>query len=212
MAVTKLRLVTVAWGGRYVDDLLSFCLPALLAPGNLPFLARDYDCEFIIVTSRPFVSRIEAHPLHARLGSLGRVEVRELDPLVVANGTYGLALTHANFQGFADLGESMREYYLLFAFADFILADGSLASLAPRMRAGAPLLMAPSYCAVRERAIPELRPFIDEEETSLAVKHPCPPLLLSPPPCPPSPRPPHLVVRRGLVGNRESRQGRLVCF
>src|SRR6266481_2288889 len=30
------RIITYAWGARYVDTLLTLTLPALLAPGNLP--------------------------------------------------------------------------------------------------------------------------------------------------------------------------------
>src|ERR1043166_3835888 len=36
-AVCPVRVVTYAWGEAYVDTLLSITLPAVLAPGNLPY-------------------------------------------------------------------------------------------------------------------------------------------------------------------------------
>ena len=39
------RVITYAWGDAYVEDLLSVTIPALLAPGNLPYLASQVSCE-----------------------------------------------------------------------------------------------------------------------------------------------------------------------
>ena len=39
------------WGSSYIDQFLEFGLPTLLAPGNLPALAKALPCEFIILTS-----------------------------------------------------------------------------------------------------------------------------------------------------------------
>jgi hypothetical protein len=33
------RIITCAWGEKYVGELLSMTVPALLAPGNLPYVA-----------------------------------------------------------------------------------------------------------------------------------------------------------------------------
>jgi len=166
---TGARLVTVAWGRRYVDDLLHLVLPSLLAPGNLPALAEAFACEIVIVTTPEWADRIRAHEVCPRLAAHATVDVRTLDAQVVADGTYGLALTEANFRGFTDLGEAMRDRYLLFFFADFVLADGCYRALVPRMLAGERVLLAPSYCAVREGAVPALEAHTDAATGALAV-------------------------------------------
>src|SRR4051812_43327839 len=46
----KARIVIPVWGAKYIERLAQLCLPALLAPGNLPHLAQHADCELTIVT------------------------------------------------------------------------------------------------------------------------------------------------------------------
>ena len=48
------RIITYGWGDRYVDFLLTFTLPALLAPGNLPYVASEVPCELVILTQRRY--------------------------------------------------------------------------------------------------------------------------------------------------------------
>jgi hypothetical protein len=48
------RVITYAWGEKYVDALLTLTLPALLAPGNLPYVASEVPCELVILTQRRF--------------------------------------------------------------------------------------------------------------------------------------------------------------
>jgi len=43
--VLPTRVITYAWGEKYVGELLSLTLPALLAPGNLPHVAATVPCE-----------------------------------------------------------------------------------------------------------------------------------------------------------------------
>ena len=52
------RLITMAWGERYVEELLGITIPALLAAGNLPALAGEFECEFVVVTETRFFDRI----------------------------------------------------------------------------------------------------------------------------------------------------------
>src|SRR5262249_15187729 len=49
-----LRFVTYAWGKNHVDDPLNFALSSALAPGDLPALAKLFDCTVVIVTEESF--------------------------------------------------------------------------------------------------------------------------------------------------------------
>src|ERR1700724_1558176 len=47
------RAVTVlmpVWGYRFVSQFLEFCLPTLLAPGNLPAVAALLPTRFVLLT------------------------------------------------------------------------------------------------------------------------------------------------------------------
>jgi len=64
---------SVVWGQRFVDKFMDYCLPSLLAPGNIPALARKRKVVHSIVTTEADRDRIVAHPAFARLRKLARV-------------------------------------------------------------------------------------------------------------------------------------------
>src|SRR5271155_5483826 len=45
-------LVLVVWGEQYRNYFLDFCLPSLLAPGNIPTLAAKRPTKYLIATTR----------------------------------------------------------------------------------------------------------------------------------------------------------------
>jgi len=126
----RVRLITMAWGERYIEELFSLTLPAVLAPNNLPALAAYFDCELIILTEEGWFPRLRRQPVLRELGRLCSIELRPVDDLVSQPDAYGMALTYALFRGFEDLGTAMVEVPLIFFNADFILADGSLKTVA----------------------------------------------------------------------------------
>ena len=148
------RLVTYAWGRRYIDKLLEYTLASVLAPGNLPALAEEFDCTVVGVTEKNFFNYVEAHPVAKRIKSICPIRLLPLDDLIGEPWQYGISLAYALFRGFAELGLAMTETYILFLNADFVLADGSYERLIPHMRRGERVLLAPSYCTVARRAAP----------------------------------------------------------
>ncbi len=58
----------------YVDNLLTFCLPTLLSPGNLPGLPNLSEFQFTIITTQVDKQAIRQSSLFAILSSLIRVE------------------------------------------------------------------------------------------------------------------------------------------
>src|SRR5262249_36146047 len=97
------------------------------------------------------------------------VRLFALDDLVTAPDKYGIALTHVLHRGFADLGSSVVDSWLVFLNADFILADGSLRNLLARLAAGERLVASPSYCVNREAVVPELLTRLDPHTRSLSL-------------------------------------------
>src|SRR5436305_5527096 len=98
------RIITYAWGEKYLDELLSPTLPAVLAPGNLPYVASVVPCEFVILTQEAFFSKVLADPAVARIRALCPLRLIGLDDLITRPDQYGMALTYALHRGFADLG------------------------------------------------------------------------------------------------------------
>ena len=165
----RVRLITMAWGERYIEELFSLTLPAVLAPNNLPALAAHFSCELIILTEENWFPRLQQEPVLRQLKLLCSVEFRPLDDLISQPDAYGMALTYALFRGFEDLGAGMVDMPLIFFNADFILADGSLKTVAEKLLAGERLILAPSYCVAAESVMPWLTSRRDDESASIAV-------------------------------------------
>lgn len=153
----RVRLVTFAWGKSYVDNLLERALSSALAPGNLPTLAKHFDCTVVIVTEESLFTYVKSHPISVKLQLVCPLKLVSLDDLIGEPWQYGITLAYALFRGFSDLASEMTESFILFLNADFVLADGSYEQLMPHMLAGKRALFAPSYCAVEEEVTPLLQ-------------------------------------------------------
>src|SRR5262250_2616834 len=94
------RIITYAWGEKYVGELLSMTLPALLAPGNLPYVASVLPCEVVILTQEAFFSRVLADPAVAGIRELCPLRLIGLDDLISVPDKYGMALTYVLHRGF----------------------------------------------------------------------------------------------------------------
>jgi hypothetical protein len=167
--VLPTRIITYAWGEKYVDELLGVTLPAALAPGNLPYVASVAPCEMIILTQENYFARIMNDPVSARIRELCPLRLIGLDDLIVAPDKYGMALSFALHRGFADLGPKMTESWLLFINADFVLADGGWRTVLRRLADGARLVAAPSYCVQSATVAPLLRSRMNPLTQSLSV-------------------------------------------
>jgi hypothetical protein len=165
------RIITYAWGERYIGELLSLTLPALLAPGNLPYVASVTSCELVILTEEAFFSRVLSDPTIRKIRDLCRVRLVELDDLIPAPDKYGMALTYVLHRGFSDLGPSVTDAWLLFLNADFVLADGSLRNVMRHLAEGERLVASPSYCVNAEAVVPELLKRIDPDRRTLSIAH-----------------------------------------
>ena len=163
------RIITYAWGEKYLELLLSFSLPALLAPGNLPHVAANVPCQVVILTEERFFARVVSHPAVAQAKSFCDVRLVSLDDLIAVPDKYGMALSYVLHRGFADLGEQMTDSWQIFLNADFILADGSLRALLPHLAQGRRIVAAPSYCVNEAAVAAELGQRIDPVSLALAL-------------------------------------------
>jgi hypothetical protein len=163
------RVITYAWGKQYVDILLSLTIPALLARGNLPYIAALTRCELVILTEERFFATVSAHPSVIRAKKFCFVRLISLDDLIAHKDKYGMALTFALHRGFSDLGAAMTESWQIFLNADFVLAEDSLRSVICRLAQGERLVASPSYCVDAAPVIAQLRERIADGTGALAI-------------------------------------------
>jgi hypothetical protein len=163
------RVITCAWGEKYIGELLSITLPALLAPGNLPYVASVVPCELVILTERASFSRLLRDVTVRKILQLCAVRFIEIDDLIPSPDQYGMAITYALHRGFSDLGQSATDTWLLFLNADFIPADGGFRNVIQHLAQGKRLVAAPSYCVKAEGARPELLARMDLRSRALSI-------------------------------------------
>ena len=64
--VKTVQVLLPVWGHRFIRQFLEFCLPTLLAPGNMPAIAGALPCRFVLLSSEADEPTIRSHP--ARTG------------------------------------------------------------------------------------------------------------------------------------------------
>ena len=163
------RIITCAWGEEYLNELLSITVPSLLALGNLPFVASQVPSEFVVLTEEKYFTRVSRDSRIARIRNFCPIRLIGLDDLVSNPHVYGKSLTYALHRGLADLGAEMVNTWHIFFNADFILAEGCLQNVLPRLIRGARIVAAPSYCVVAEDIKPILETRIDLTDGTLSI-------------------------------------------
>jgi len=165
---TSAKLLLPVWGHRYVRQFLEVGLPTLLAPGNVPALAHSLPCEFELLTSAADESYIRQHPAFGRLADVCRATIRPIDHLITA-GNNSTTLTLAYVEAIRAVGPAMLDTCFFFLVSDYIVADGSLASVLARVRAGASAVLVGNFQVTAEEAMPWLRERIAPEDARAPI-------------------------------------------
>src|SRR5688572_9668232 len=132
----KARVIIPVWGAKYVARLDAACLPALLAPGNVPHIARHFDCEVAIVTQQELFPTVRALRSIRAAEAHCPVRLIAMDDVLSHPHFYGYTITHSLYRGVTQLGEAAKDTWCVFLNADFILADGSYRAMVKRMLEG----------------------------------------------------------------------------
>lgn len=157
----RIKFLIAIWGARYIHEFARISLPSYLAEGNIPHLAARADLEILIMTtaeSRPY---FDEDPAFARLRTICPVRFILIDDLVTA-GYYGVTLTLAFARGIRDSGDQQTNTHFVFMNSDFVLSEGSLASMLGKLEAGSPCILAPSLRARSEDVLETLEDRVDE--------------------------------------------------
>jgi hypothetical protein len=147
-----IKFLLPVWGQRYIARFLDISLPTLLAPGNLPALAKTLHCEFVFLTSREDAEVLRAHPGCHCLKSVCDVDYQLIDDLITGDN-YSTTITLAYERAVRATGAEMLDTCFFFLISDYIMANGSLGNLLTRMLAGASGILTGNFQIVEEDAI-----------------------------------------------------------
>ena len=153
---TRIKIVLPVWGSRFVRQFLEFALPTLLAPGNVPALAKALPCEFVLLTSGQDVPSVRQDTGWRRLRQICRTDFELIDDLIT-EGNHTTTLTLAYARAIKQAGEQMVNTCFFLLVSDYILADGSLGHVLERMQNGMSGVLAGNFQIIAEDAIPMIR-------------------------------------------------------
>ncbi len=165
----KIRYALAVWGERYIDRFWDEVFPTHIAPNNLPFLAAMAEVRFVILTRRDDRHVFERHPMFERMRSLGPVDFVAIDDLISHHTLYAVTLTLAFTRALRSAGPDGQGDCFVFMNADFLLADGTLATVGRRLAAGASAVLAVTPRAVSESVAEILQAMPREPDGALVL-------------------------------------------
>lgn len=155
-------LSLAVWGDEHVAMFLEFCLPSLLAPGNIPAICRRGGSRFLLHTRDADLATMSRSAAFQLLEQHIEVDVR----LVDTNGEathgvltrcHGEALEAANAAGVP----------LIFLSPDTVWANGSMAAVDRILGSGKRVIfLPPCMRMVKEDAEPAMRALIADRGTT----------------------------------------------
>jgi hypothetical protein len=165
---SAVKVLLPVWGERFVAQFLEFCLPTLLAPGNIPALARMLPCEIVLMTRGADEEMIYRHPLWPHLTGICTVTFSRIDDLIT-DGNHSTTITLAYARMVREAGEKMLDTCFIFLVSDYLAADGALRTVLARMLDGASGVLAGNFQVIAEDAADSLRLWLDPEPAPLAL-------------------------------------------
>lgn len=167
-APAAVKFAVPVWGYEYVRQFLEVGLPTLLAPGNVPGVAKTLNSEFIILTSVDDEEFIREHAAFKRLQELCSADIRLIDHLITEEN-YSTTITLAYTELVRSTGPAMTDTCFFFLVADYIMADGSLMSALRHMQKGVSAVLVGNFQVSQEDAEPWLLDKLSSVNWSLAI-------------------------------------------
>jgi hypothetical protein len=154
MNVDAYSIIVPVWGAVHVARFLDWVIPSWLSPLNIPHLASSATVDLILLTSNADHDRITRHRITEMLAAHCKLRFVEIDDLI-PGGIPTVTLSLAFARGVAAAVNQARKPNIIFLNADFLLSDGSLASVAKRFEAGQQILLCPSIRVIETQVTPE---------------------------------------------------------
>jgi hypothetical protein len=146
-----ITLLLPVWGYRFVSQFLEFCLPTLLAPGNVPAVAAALPTRFIVLTREDDEELIHSHPTWLALKRVCDAEVEFIDDMIT-EGNHTTTITLAFARVVRRAHEEKTDTCFVFLMSDYLFADGSLRTVVNHFLNGASGIVAGNFQIVAEEA------------------------------------------------------------
>lgn len=164
----QVRILLAVWGEVFIKDFFALSLPSLLAPGNLPAMAKAYPLTFMFLTRSQDIATFKSKPIFQTLEALCPIEFIDIEDLI-RPGNHSTTLTLAYDRAVKHQGDEMLNTYFVFLTSDYIMADGSLSGLMRYMQKGYSGICAGNFQVVKKNIEPFLSSKKDENTHVMAI-------------------------------------------
>jgi len=131
----------VLWGERFRDDFLDYCLPSLMAPGNVPAISTRQRSKFLIATLPEDWAAMTAASIFQRMARYIEPVFIEIPPCPPGrSGREHMGIGHALV-----CEQAYREKaYSVHVMPDSMFSDGTLSRAQELVREGVELILTPA--------------------------------------------------------------------
>ena len=165
----KACILLGVWGESYIDEFFQYSLPSLLAPGNIPALAKAYDTRFVFLSKQKDTSYFEKQRAYKSLDCACSVEFLAIDDLIV-DGNYSTTLTLAFDRAIKLTRAAMLDTYFIFLTSDYVMANGSFLGLMRYMQKGYSGICAGNFQVNDSGVRPALKKCLDKKTGVLSIE------------------------------------------
>src|SRR6516165_9229998 len=108
-----IKVLLPVWGYEFTQQFLNVSLPTLLAPGNLPALAKTLPTEFIFLTGRRDEPMIRQSTGYRHLSAICPIRFNLIDD-IITQGNHSTTVTLAYVAAVRRVGEAMLDTCFFF--------------------------------------------------------------------------------------------------
>lgn len=165
----NVHILLAVWGEKFITDFLQFGLLSLLAPGNVPAMAKAYKTTFVFLTRADDVEVFMQDPSFQKLKTICDIQFIAVDELIVM-GNHSTTITFAYDKAIRQAGQGMLNTYFVFLTADYIMADGSFEGLIRYMKKGYSGIYAGNFQVIESDIKPFLQGYIDTVDCVMQIQ------------------------------------------
>lgn len=157
---TNIHILIPVWGEAYLTAFMNTAMESLLAPDNIPLVAKNCTVTAVFLTTRESIEYIPRHDNFKRLSETCDVAYEPIDDLLADSSDYTMPLTLAFVRGITRTGQDMTNTHFIFFNADFILSNGSLAHVQKLIQQDNDIILATSFRANSGDILSELHELV----------------------------------------------------
>lgn len=166
----KFRLLVPVWGYDYIRPFLNYGLATLLAPGNLPALAKYGDVTLELLTTERDFGTFNGSPLIAKARAYADIQMTDVSDVIRQGSTQTVRLTWCYQKAFEATGDDCVDTNFIVLCSDYIYGDGVLGHLGLLASQGKRLVVNANFRVLEDQVVRQLDgAYRNPEDGSIAV-------------------------------------------